>query len=49
MGGVPFERDMSPKDSNVPFGIVLNRKGATPPVYIRGTDPGDTISVYRTF
>lgn len=48
-GGLTFMRDTQGLEGGEPTVIRFKRRGRTPPIYIRGSAAGDTISVIRTF
>lgn len=48
-GGLTFMRDTQGLSGGEPTIIRFRRRGRTPPIYVRGSDPGDTVSVVRTF
>lgn len=49
VGGLTFMLDTQGIAGGVPTVIRFTRRGRTPPIYIRGSAPGDIISVVRTF
>ena len=47
--GLPFVRDTMGPQTSQPAAIRLTRQGFAPPIYVRGSNAGDTVIVIRTF